>query len=85
MSLYVGEISKAERYTFLQGQVVWAEKIMAAPNVKWLTGMSHDVVAPKLEAWTEELEDLHLDGQFYADGRFAGFKEGDMLDYAVRD
>jgi hypothetical protein len=85
MSLYVGEITKAERFEFLKSQVKWGEKIMTAPNVKWLTGMSHDVVAPKLDKWTEELEDLRLSGGFYANGQFAGFAEGELLDYAVQD
>lgn len=56
------------RSNFLRSQIEWADKILAAPNVKYQNGrMSHDVASEVRYDAIEELDDLALDASYTID------------------
>jgi hypothetical protein len=65
-----------KRHEFLQDRIDNAKRNLAKSNIRYPNGrMSHDVEREVMAEAQEELWDLQLDGYFYADGRFAGYRE----------
>lgn len=64
------------RSEFLRDRIANCHRNLAKPNVRYPNGrMSHDVEREVLGEAQDELCDMMIDGEFYADGRFARFAD----------
>ena len=67
------DTTPAQYADFVQGQIAWANWILSQPVAQWPRGSSHELARQLIDECQTALEDLRLDGKYFADGTFAGY------------